>query len=93
MSQLSRNIKNHRLAWNWSQSDLAKALYMDQASISFWESGKVNPLGSTKVALAALFSCTVSELEDSILEIRPIPEIAVFSGLKPKESKIKPKEI
>jgi transcriptional regulator with XRE-family HTH domain len=42
---------------------MAEALRVDQASISFWERGKIKPSGSALVAMAALFRTTVDALE------------------------------
>jgi transcriptional regulator with XRE-family HTH domain len=60
---LAERIRAVRGAWKWSQGEMADALRVDQASISFWERGKVRPSGSALVAMAALFRTTVDALE------------------------------
>ena len=54
-SSLGARIKAVRMNWRWSQKDMAHALRVDQATISFWERDKVTPSGSGIVALASLF--------------------------------------
>ncbi|BDU73469.1 helix-turn-helix domain-containing protein [Mesoterricola silvestris] len=56
-------IKTVRRTWKWSQQEMAGALRVDQASISFWERDKIRPSGSALVALAALFRTSVDALE------------------------------
>lgn len=66
-------IRSVRTAWGWSQGDMADALRVDQASISFWERGKIKPSGSAMVALAALFRSSVEALESGKGFIIPDP--------------------
>jgi len=60
---LAGRLKAVRDAWKWSQEEMAEVLRVDQASISFWERGKIKPSGSALMALAALFRTTVDALE------------------------------
>jgi transcriptional regulator with XRE-family HTH domain len=60
---LGERIKAVRITWRWSQEEMAEALRVDQASISFWERDKIKPSGSAMVALAALFRTSVDALE------------------------------
>jgi len=57
-------IKAVRRSWGWSQEKLAKAVMVDQASISFWERDKIKPSGTGLVALASLFRTSVQALEE-----------------------------
>lgn len=63
LNTLGERIKAVRQAWAWSQEEMAEALRVDQASISFWERDKIRPSGSAMVALAALFRTSVDTLE------------------------------
>lgn len=62
-STLGERIKTIRLAWRWSQEEMANALHVDQASISFWERDRIIPSGSALVALASLFRISAKSLE------------------------------
>jgi len=63
LSTLGERIKAVRGAWRWSQEEMAETLRVDQASISFWERGKIRPSGSALVAMAALFRTSIDALE------------------------------
>jgi transcriptional regulator with XRE-family HTH domain len=63
LSSLGDRIKAVRLSWRWSQEEMAEALRVDQASISFWERDKIKPSGSAIVALASLFRTSTEALE------------------------------
>ena len=62
-NSLGDRIKAVRLSWRWSQEEMAEALRVDQASISFWERDKIKPSGSAIIALASLFRTSVEALE------------------------------
>jgi len=64
LSTLGERIKAIRLNWDWSQEEIAGAMRVDQATISFWERGKVRPTGSAIVALASLFRSSPAALEN-----------------------------
>lgn len=57
-SFIAENIADTRTAWGWSQKKLAHVVGVDQASISFWERGKIVPCGSAQMVLALLFGCS-----------------------------------
>lgn len=63
LASLGDRIKSVRRTWKWSQQEMAEALRVDQASISFWERDKIRPSGSAIVALASLFRTSVDALE------------------------------
>ncbi|OQA38552.1 MAG: transcriptional repressor DicA [Acidobacteria bacterium ADurb.Bin340] len=70
---LGERIKAVRSSWAWSQEEMADALRVDQASISFWERDKIKPSGSAMVALAALFRTSVEALETGTSFVVPDP--------------------
>lgn len=70
---LGERIKAVRASWAWSQEEMADALRVDQASISFWERDKIKPSGSAMVALAALFRTSVEALESGTGFVVPDP--------------------
>ncbi len=70
---LGERIKAVRSSWSWSQEEMADALRVDQASISFWERDKIKPSGSAMVALAALFRTSVEALENGSGFVVPDP--------------------
>lgn len=45
-----------------TQSEVAKALGVNQSAVSFWESGRNLPRGKQMVKLAKLYGVTVDEL-------------------------------
>jgi transcriptional regulator with XRE-family HTH domain len=60
---MGERIKAVRTAWGWSQEEMASALRVDQASISFWERDRIVPSGSAMVALAGLIRTSPEALE------------------------------
>ena len=66
ITSLGDRIKAVRLTWRWSQEEMAEALRVDQASISFWERDKIKPSGSAIVALASLFRTSTDALEGGL---------------------------
>lgn len=65
-STIGERIKAIRVSWRWSQEEMANALRVDQASISFWERDKIRPSGSAIVALSSLFRASTEALEGGI---------------------------
>lgn len=55
-------LKERRLQAGLRQDDIAKALEVDQAAVSRWESGETRPVRKYRTKLAALYGCTVDEL-------------------------------
>lgn len=55
-------LKERRLQAGLRQDDIAKALEVDQAAVSRWESGETRPVRKYRAKLAALYGCTVDEL-------------------------------
>jgi len=84
-ASLGQRIKAIRLDWRWSQGELAHALRVDQASISYWEHDKVRPSGSGLLALASLFRTSAQAMEEGtgfrIPEPPSRPEAARGVGL------------
>jgi transcriptional regulator with XRE-family HTH domain len=73
LKTLGDRIKAVRMAWGWSQEEMAETLRVDQASISFWERDKIRPSGSALVALAALFRTSLESLEKGKGFVLPDP--------------------
>lgn len=55
-------LKERRLAAGLRQVDVAKKLDVDQAAVSYWESGKWKPARKYRKKLAKLYGTTVNEL-------------------------------
>ena len=64
LDSIGDRIKAVRQDWHWSQVEMANALKVDQASISFWERNKITPSGSAILALASLFRTSCEALKD-----------------------------
>ena len=74
-------VKAVRRSWGWSQEKLAKAVMVDQASISFWERNKIKPSGTGLVVLASLFRTSVPALEEGMGFTTPDPPATQESTL------------
>lgn len=55
-------LKERRLKAGLRQEDVAKLLEVDQAAVSFWESGRYKPVRKYRAKLARLYDCAESEL-------------------------------
>lgn len=55
-------LKERRLHAGLRQDDIAKALEVDQAAVSRWESGETRPVRKHRKKLAALYGCSMDEL-------------------------------
>ena len=55
-------IKERRIAKGMTIADLARALGLTPAAITFWEQGVTRPSVDNLLKLARLFGCTVDEL-------------------------------
>lgn len=55
-------LREFRLNAGLRQEDVAKLLDLNQAAVSYWESGKTKPLKKHCKKLAKLYGCTVDEL-------------------------------
>lgn len=56
-------LKELRLKAGLTQEQVAKLVDVDQAAVSYWESGKYKPLRKYQRKLAKLYGCTADELE------------------------------
>lgn len=56
------SIRKYRKLRGMTQKDLAKAMDVDQAAVSRWETGETKPLRKTHQRLAGILGCTVEEL-------------------------------
>ena len=55
-------IKERRIALGMTGADLARAMGVTPAAITFWEQGTYRPSIENLIKLAHLFHCTVDEL-------------------------------
>lgn len=55
-------LKELRMKAGLTQEQVAKIIEVDQAAVSYWESGKYKPLRKYQRKLAKLYGCTVEEL-------------------------------
>lgn len=55
-------LKERRVAANMRQEDVAKALDVDQSTVSKWEKNGSKPLLKYKKKLAILYGCSIDEL-------------------------------
>lgn len=62
LATLGQRIRAVRIAWGWTQGNLAKALGSGQSLISEWEKDISRPSGASLTALAKLFHNTTSAL-------------------------------
>ena len=63
INSLGGRIRAIRVAWGWSQRDLAKRLNTDQQQVSLYERGKTKPARATTALLAEFFGIPVEALE------------------------------
>lgn len=59
-------LKELRLKAGLTQEQVAKLVDVDQAAVSYWESGKYKPLRKYQRKLAKLYGCTVEELGEEV---------------------------
>lgn len=59
---LGKRIRRIRLAWNWSQAQLAEAIHTNQKTLSRWELDKQEPGEPALGALSGLFGLTIQAL-------------------------------
>lgn len=56
-----------------TQSQVAKALGVDQSAVCLWETGKTSPRAATLFKIAKLYGCTVDELLKGVKPNVPKP--------------------
>lgn len=59
-------LKEMRTSAGLTQEAVAKKLVLDQASVSYWESGKTKPLRKYRKKLARLYGVTQEEIEEAL---------------------------
>lgn len=59
---LGKRIRRIRLAWKWSQAQLAEAIHTNQKTLSRWELDKQEPGDPALGALSGLFGLTIQAL-------------------------------
>lgn len=55
-------LKERRMNAGLRQEDVAKLLEVDQAAVSYWESGKTKPVRKYREKLAKLYRCQAEDL-------------------------------
>lgn len=60
---LGERVRQIRLAWGWTQGQLAKAVHSKQNVVSSWENDSTQPSGAALGYLASLFRLTPEALE------------------------------
>lgn len=59
---LGERIRRIRLAWNWSQSQLAEAIHTNQKTLSHWELDRQEPGEPAMGAMSLLFGLSIQVL-------------------------------
>lgn len=78
----SHNIRSLRRRLGWSQSDLARRLQIESASVQTWESGEAKPLRSQVQILEMLFN----QAELTSLEIAQSTQVELTMNQRELES-------
>lgn len=60
--QAGARLREFRMQAGLRQSDVAKLVEVDQAAVSYWESGKTVPAKKHKKKMAKLYNCSEEEL-------------------------------
>jgi len=60
---LGERLRSLRMAWGWTQGQLAAALNTDQTAISAWELDKTRPSGAALLSIAHLFGLGLEALD------------------------------
>ncbi len=69
------NIREKRDALGYTLNDLAQKVGVHFGTVSYWESGKINPRPKKKIALAEALHCTVEELfPDDYVPLETLPK-------------------
>lgn len=55
-------LRDRRNLAGFSQADVARALEVNQSSVSFWERGKNRPIRKYRRKLAELYKCSIDEI-------------------------------
>lgn len=62
-------IKNYRLKAGLTQAELAERMGVHQTAVAQWEKGQAAPTASKLPMLAAVLSCSISELFNDSKEV------------------------
>jgi transcriptional regulator with XRE-family HTH domain len=62
LDSIGKRVRKVRLAWHWSQVQLAKAIHTNQKTLSRWELDQQKPGDPAMGALAAIFGLSVEVL-------------------------------
>jgi transcriptional regulator with XRE-family HTH domain len=77
---LGERVRLIRLAWGWTQNQLAKAINSKQNVISHWENNSTQPSGTALGSLAGLFRVSPESLISGIGFSIPPPPIGDEEG-------------
>lgn len=88
---LGENIYKHRVAKNWSQTELAEALDVSRQSVSKWENNMATPDLDRLIRMKLLFDTTLDELvfdtqaptsaQDTPLTEKDVPSFRTMGGV------------
>ncbi len=73
-------IREQRLAFGWSQLELARKLGVSKQTVSNWENNNIQPSVDVLVKLSGIFGVSV----DYLLGLEKIPRLSL-EGLSPLE--------
>ena len=59
-------IRELRVRAGLTQTEVSKKLRVNQAAVSYWESGKTKPLRKVQKRLCKVYGCTADELAEAL---------------------------
>lgn len=59
-------IRELRVRAGLTQAEVSKKLRINQAAVSYWESGKTKPLRKVRKRLCKVYGCTADELAEAL---------------------------
>ena len=81
---LGKRIRRIRVAWRWTQGQLAERLNVDQQMVSLWERDKTQPSRSGMALLATLFGLEIETLMTGIgFTVPDMPPDSTVDGQNP----------
>lgn len=74
-TQNTSDLLSYRERHGMSQKDLAKLLQVHQASVSFWESGRIKPGGPAQILIDMLIRLDVHPLDAFCTDLKTTERI------------------